>query len=141
MFDLLEPILLLLAGEIIRSILLDDGLLERASPDLNLAVSDKRAAISLLRLKVRGIQMELAIEVSDAVDCPRVLSLALVVPLYSQPDVTARLGVVNQLACVPDASEDRAQEDSLTQKMCVFRVGLNWAACFRLFNHYYCVIK
>lgn len=108
MLDLLEPILLLLAGEIIRSILFDDGLLERASPDLNLPVPDKRAAISLLRLKVRGIQMELAIEVSDAVDCPRVLSLALIVPLYSQPDVTARLGVVNQLACVPDASEDRA---------------------------------
>jgi len=85
--------------------------------------------------------MELTVEVSDAVDCPRVLALALLVPLYSQPDVTPCLRVVNQLASVADAPEDRAQEDSLTQKMCVLRVGLNWAPFFRLFNHYYCVIK
>jgi hypothetical protein len=85
--------------------------------------------------------MELTVEVSDPVDCPRVLALALLVPLYSQPDVTPCLRVVNQLASVTDAPEDRAQEDSLTQKMCVLRVGLNWGPCFRLFNHYYCVIK
>jgi hypothetical protein len=141
LLDLLEPVLLLLASEVIRPVLLDDRLLERASPDLNLPVPDKRAAVGLLRLKVRGIQMELAVEVGHAVHCARVLALALLVPLDAQPDVAARLGVVNQLACVADASKESAKENSLTQKMRVFRVGLNWAACFRLFNHYYCVIK
>ena len=70
-------------------------------------MSDKWAAISLLGFKVRGIQMEFAIEVIDSVDCPRMLSLALIVPLYPKPDVTAGLGVVKKLSSVPNASKDR----------------------------------
>jgi hypothetical protein len=141
LLDLLEPLLLLLTCEIIRSILLNDSLLKRGPTDLNLSVSDKRAAISLLGFKVRGIQMELAIKIIDSVHCPRVLTLALLVPLNTQPDVTTCFGVIDKLASITDTSKDCAQEYSLTQEMCIFRVRLNWAACFRLFNHYYCVIK
>jgi hypothetical protein len=51
--------------------------------------------------------MEFAIEVIDSIDCPRMLSLALLVPLYPKPDVTAGLGVVKKLSSVPNASKDR----------------------------------
>ena len=85
-------------------------------------MSDEGAAVRLLRFKVRRIQMELATEIGHSVHCPRVLALALLVPLYSKPDVAACLGVVQQLAGIADASEECAQKHSLAQEMRVLRV-------------------
>ena len=65
----------------------------------------------------RRVKMELALEVFDTINCTIVLSLAFLVPFYSQPYVISCLRIVLELSSIPYATNNLLEKHSLSKKI------------------------